>query len=260
MTIVGVIPSRWGSTRFPGKSLHPLLGKPLIQWVIERARRARRLDEVLVATDDERIRAAAIAVGAQVAMTRPEHPSGTDRIAEAVAGRDVDVVVNIQGDEPLIDPELIDRVAELLIEDSACPMATAAVPLDQPEALWNPAVVKVACDAAGRALYFSRAPIPFHRDAPRQPVPQVHLRHLGLYAFRGSFLRRFVSEPPCALETIEKLEQLRALYLGACIRVVIGADSGVAVDTPEDVPAAENALRAAMSAPVVPPNPMNEVA
>lgn len=245
MKVVGVIPARWGSTRLPGKSLQPLLGKPLIQWVVERAMQARRLDAVLVATDDERIRAAVAAgTAASVVMTRSDHPSGTDRIAEAVADQDAGLVVNIQGDEPLIDPELIDRLVDLMLEDPGIHMATAAVPIDRRETLENPAVVKVVCDAAGNALYFSRAPIPFHRDSPRQPVPGSHFRHLGLYAYRGDFLRRFVAETPCALEELEKLEQLRALYLGARIRVVIGRDAGVAVDTPADVPSAEAALRA----------------
>ncbi len=245
MKVVGVIPARWGSTRLPGKSLQPLLGKPLIQWVVERALKARRLDTVLVATDDERIRAAvADGTAAAAVMTRSDHPSGTDRIAEATAGQHAGLVVNIQGDEPLIDPELIDRLVDLMLEDSGIHMATAAVPIDRLDMLENPAVVKVVCDAAGNALYFSRAAIPFIRESPRQPVPGSHFRHLGLYAYRAEFLQRFVAEPPCALEELEKLEQLRALHLGARIRVVIGKDAGVAVDTPEDVPLAEAALLA----------------
>ncbi len=246
MKIIGVIPARWGSTRLPGKSLQPLLGKPLVQWVVERAAQARCLDALIVATDDERIRNVITAcTGAEAVMTRSDHPSGTDRIAEAVSHRNADIIVNIQGDEPLIDPGLIDRIVELMISESDIPMATAAVPITQIVELDNPAVVKVVCDAEGRALYFSRAPIPFIRDTPRQPVPGSHFRHLGLYAYRADFLYRFVAQPPCAIEQIEKLEQLRALNIGARIQVVVGADTGVAVDTPEDIPVAEAALRKA---------------
>ncbi len=246
MKTIGVIPARWGSTRLPGKVLQPLLGKPLVQWVLERAAQARCLDALIVATDDQRVfNLVRGATGAEAVMTRSDHPSGTDRVAEAVAQRNADLIVNIQGDEPLVDPGLIDRLVDLMRADYDIPMATAAVPIDSVEELQNPAAVKVVCDAAGRALYFSRAPIPFFRDTLRQPLPESHLRHLGLYVYRAGFLQHFVAQPPCALEQIEKLEQLRALYLGARIQVVIGADTGVAVDTPEDIPVAEAALRKA---------------
>lgn len=249
MKTIGAIPARWGSTRLPGKILQPLLGKPLIQWVVERAVQARCLDALIVATDDERIVDAMAGVpGVDAVMTSPDHPSGTDRIAEAVSGRDADLIVNIQGDEPLIDPTLIDRLVECMMADRDIPMATAATPIRDAGALANPAVVKVVCDAAGRALYFSRAPIPFARDMPRQPLPDLHFRHLGLYVYRADFLRHFVAQPPCALEKTEKLEQLRALHLGARIQVLVGDDAGVAVDTPDDVPLAEAALRHARRA------------
>jgi 3-deoxy-manno-octulosonate cytidylyltransferase (CMP-KDO synthetase) len=244
---IGVIPSRWGSTRFPGKSLALIGGKPLLVRVVERARLARRLDGICVATDDERIAAAARACGAAVAMTRPDHPSGTDRIAEAIQGREADVVVNIQGDEPLIDPGLIDRVAAVLAGAGGWDMATAAAPIRTAEELHNPDVVKVVRAQDGGALYFSRSVIPHVRGAAANggPVAGVHLRHVGLYGYRREFLERLVREPPCALEELEKLEQLRALALGARIVVLDGAAPGIGVDSPADVPRAESLLRAA---------------
>ena len=244
---IGVIPSRWGSTRFPGKSLALIGGKPLLAWVVARARLATRLDDVLVATDDERIAAAARSFGAAVAMTRADHPSGTDRIAEAIRQIPADVVVNVQGDEPLIDPALIDRVAGALLDADGWDMATAAAPIQTAAELHNPDVVKVvrACD--GRALYFSRSVIPFVRGAPAEfsPVAGQHLRHIGIYGYRRACLERLVQEPPCALENLEKLEQLRALALGARMIVLDGEATGIGVDSPADVPKAEALLRAA---------------
>ena len=244
---VGVIPSRWGSTRFPGKSLASIGGKPLLVWVVERARQARRLDGIWVATDDERIAEVARACGVNVAMTRPEHPSGTDRIAEAVQGIAADVVVNIQGDEPLIDPALIDRVAGSLEDEAGWDMATAAAPIRSGEELHNPDVVKVVRALDGRALYFSRSVIPFLRGAEPgfAPVAGLHLRHIGIYGYRRIFLERLVKEPPSALENAEKLEQLRALALGARMVVLDGEAPGIGVDSPADVPRAEALLRQA---------------
>lgn len=245
--IVGVVPARWGSTRFPGKSLALIGGKPLLAWVVERARQARRLDAVLVATDDERIAAAARACGVAAVMTRADHPSGTDRIAEAIRGVPADVVVNVQGDEPLIDPALIDRIGGALAESEAWDMATAAAPIRSTEELHHPDVVKVVRAADGRALYFSRAPIPFVRGAGEgfAPVAGRHFRHVGLYGYRRSFLERLVQAPPCALEELEKLEQLRALAMGARL-VVLDCDApGIGVDSPADVPKAEALLRRA---------------
>lgn len=245
--VVGVIPSRWGSTRFPGKSLASIGGKPLLVWVVERARQARRLDGIWVATDDERIAEVARACGVNVAMTRPEHPSGTDRIAEAVQGIAADVVVNIQGDEPLIDPALIDRVAGSLEDEAGWDMATAAAPIRSAEELHNPDVVKVVRALDGRALYFSRSVIPFLRGAEPgfAPVAGLHLRHIGIYGYRRIFLERLVKEPPSALENAEKLEQLRALALGARMVVLDGEAPGIGVDSPADVPRAEALLRQA---------------
>ncbi|MCX7007755.1 MAG: 3-deoxy-manno-octulosonate cytidylyltransferase [Kiritimatiellaeota bacterium] len=241
--IIGVIPSRWGSTRFPGKSLHPILGKPLLQWVVERARQAKALDRLLVATDDERIRAAALKFGAEVAMTSPDHPSGTDRIAEAVRGLTADVVINIQGDEPLIDPALIDELGRTLASDQRWDMATACAPIRTEHELTAPSVVKVVRAADGAALYFSRATIPFVRDGGAPAG--LHWRHIGIYAYRRTFLERLVKEPPCVLEQTEKLEQLRALWLGCRMKVLETNDVGLGVDTPEDVSRAEQALRKA---------------
>ena len=247
LRVVGVIPARWGSTRFPGKSLASVGGKPLLAWVVARTQQARRLDEVLVATDDERIAVAARSFGARVAMTRADHPSGTDRIAEAIQNLPADVVVNIQGDEPLIDPMLIDRVAATLVENNAWDMATAAAPIRSAEELHNPDVVKVVRDREGRALYFSRSVIPHVRGAPagHGPVAGEHFRHIGLYGYQRAFLERLVREPPCALENLEKLEQLRALSLGCRLAVLDGETFGIGVDSPADVPRAEALLRQA---------------
>jgi 3-deoxy-manno-octulosonate cytidylyltransferase (CMP-KDO synthetase) len=244
MRVVGVIPSRWGSTRFPGKSLHPICGKPLVVWVVEAARRARGLDEVIVATDDDRIVQAVRGTGARVVLTRPDHPSGTDRVAEAACPEDGDIVVNIQGDEPLIEPELIDGLAERLKTDARWAMATAVCPITTRRDLDSRTVVKVVVDRDGGALYFSRLPIPCRRDGEPDLTTGLYLRHLGIYAYRGEFLKRLVREPPCELEKTESLEQLRAMYIGGRIAVVQTRHLGVGVDTPEDVGYVEAAMRA----------------
>jgi 3-deoxy-manno-octulosonate cytidylyltransferase (CMP-KDO synthetase) len=242
MRVIGVIPSRWGSTRFPGKSLHPLCGKPLVQWVVEAVKKARSLDEVVVATDDVRI-ADAVRGFVQVAMTRADHPSGTDRVAEAAQPEDDDIVINIQGDEPLIDPGLIDALVARMRNDPGWAMATAACPIRTARDLEARTVVKVVLAQDGGALYFSRLPIPCRRDGEADLASGLYLRHLGIYAYRGAFLKRLVSEPPCALEKTECLEQLRALYIGGRIAVIQAEDQGVGVDTPEDAAAVEQILR-----------------
>ena len=242
--IVGILPARWDSSRFPGKPLHPLLGKPLLHHTWERCRDCKLLDELLVATDDERIRAAAESFGARVVMTSPDHPTGTDRIAEAVAAEpDATHIVNIQGDEPLIEPALIDELAETIASDPLLDMATAANPLDPDDpSLGDPNVVKVVVSLDSRALYFSRSAIPFFRN----PVPELPvLRHKGIYAYRRDFLEHFVSWPPSPLEQAESLEQLRALENGASIHVVETEDTSIGLDAPDQIPAIEALLSSA---------------
>ena len=239
-----VIPARYDSSRLPGKVLLPLAGKPMLQWVHERAR-GSKANEVIVATDDERIASAAQRFAAQVAMTARRHVSGTDRIAEVALTRgwaDEDIVVNVQGDEPLIPPAVIDQVAQLLAEHAGAQLATLAAKIDQPAELNDPNIVKVACDATGRALYFSRAPIPWNRDAPGTLTPAA-LRHIGIYAYRVGALRRLAQLPPGRLEQIEKLEQLRALENGMEIRVALAVERPLAdVNTAADLERAERAL------------------
>lgn len=235
MKTYGIIPSRFGSSRFPGKPLAMLAGKPLVAWVVEAVKRAKSLDEVLVATDDERIVKAVEAYGGRAVMTHSDLPSGTDRIACAAGDfADDDILVNIQGDEPLIDPRLIDELAMKLKLDSKWSMATAVTPIRKVSDFAAKTVVKVVLDREGGALYFSRSPIPCDRDHEPDLSSGLYVRHLGIYAYRGAFLRKYVAEPPCALEKTEKLEQLRALWMGAKIAVVRTEDEGVGVDTPED--------------------------
>ena len=241
--ILGVLPARWGSTRFPGKPLHLIAGKPLIQHVWERCQQCSRLDEIIVATDDARIRDAVTAFGGKAVMTSPDHPTGTDRIAEAVRAVPAAThIVNIQGDEPLIDPALIDELAATMAADPLLDMATAANPLDPGDlAVHDPNVVKVVTALDGRALYFSRSPLPFFRNAVNGlPV----LRHKGIYAYSRGFLERFVTWPPSPLEQAESLEQLRALENGASIKVLITDDTSPGVDTPEQALEIERILAA----------------
>ena len=258
MKTYGIIPSRFGSSRFPGKPLAMLAGKPLVAWVEEAVKRAKGLDEVLVATDDERIVRAVEQYGGKAVMTPSELPSGTDRIACAARNylggdfADDDILVNIQGDEPLIDPKLIEGLAQKLKDDARWSMATAVTPIRQLADFQAKTVVKVVLDRDDGALYFSRAQIPCDRDnspdfatsQPCDPATSLYVRHLGIYAYRGEFLKRYIAEPPCALEKTEKLEQLRALWMGAKIAVVRTEDEGVGVDTPEDAARVEKILLA----------------
>lgn len=241
--ILGVLPARWGSTRFPGKPLHLIAGKPLIQHVWERCQECSNLDQVIVATDDERIKDTVLAFGGHVAMTSAEHPTGTDRIAEAAAAvPQATHIVNIQGDEPLIDPALIDELAAAMAADPSLDMATAANPLDPSDpAVQDPNVVKVVTSLNGRALYFSRSPLPFFRN-PVAGLPV--LRHKGIYAYKRSFLEQFITWPPSPLELAESLEQLRALENGASIQVLLTADTSPGVDTPEQALEIERLLAA----------------
>ncbi len=242
MKIIGVIPARWASTRFPGKVLQILRGKPVVQHVWERAGQSRRLDEVIIACDDERVRAAAEGFGAQAVMTSPDHASGTDRIAEAIAGRDADIIINVQGDEPLIDPAVIDQLADALLDDPAVPMATVIKRLEDPALVKDPNVVKAVIDNNGFALYFSRAPIPFARD--KDSSPPVY-KHLGIYGYRRDFLLSYSSLPASMLERAEKLEQLRVLEAGLKIKTVITEYDSIGVDTPDDLKRIEAQLNKA---------------
>jgi 3-deoxy-manno-octulosonate cytidylyltransferase (CMP-KDO synthetase) len=231
-----VIPARYASTRLPGKPLLRETGKYLIQHVYERACAARGVAAVVVATDDTRIAAAVQRFGGRCVMTRPDHPSGTDRVAEVARGLDADLVVNLQGDEPLIDPASLELLTDLMVHDEDSVMATLAVPIRTAEQWRNPNCVKVVCDGDGRALYFSRSPIPYVREGSPDfaATPPQFLQHLGLYAYRRGFLLRLAGLPPAPLEQLEKLEQLRVLAMGFGIRVGIVEDAGIGVDTYED--------------------------
>lgn len=246
MKILGIIPSRYGSSRFPGKPLAPICGKPLVAWVVAAAKKAASLDDVVVATDDARIAAAVEAHGGRAVMTPSELPSGTDRIACAAGDfADDDILVNIQGDEPLIAPVLIDAlVARLREPGGRWDMATAVTPIRNERDLTARTVVKVVLDRDDGALYFSRATIPANRDAAEDWTTGLYVRHLGVYAYRGGFLKRYVAEKPCELEKTEKLEQLRALWMGARIACVRTDDTGVGVDTPEDAVRIEGLMKA----------------
>jgi 3-deoxy-manno-octulosonate cytidylyltransferase (CMP-KDO synthetase) len=235
-----IIPARYASTRLPGKPLLDIGGQPMIVRVVERARQSGA-ERVVVATDDERIRSAVTGFGAEAVMTRPDHPSGTDRLAETIAllGLDDDaIVVNLQGDEPLMPPRLIREVAELLAARPAAVMATACHAITHREDFLNPNVVKVVTDHEGHALYFSRAPIPWPRDVMlgKSSAPIKAFRHIGLYAYRAGFVARYADWPACPLETTESLEQLRVLWHGEKIAVVEADEAPAAgVDTPEDL-------------------------
>jgi 3-deoxy-manno-octulosonate cytidylyltransferase (CMP-KDO synthetase) len=243
MRIVGIIPARYASTRFPGKPLHPIAGKPLLQHVVERCRLATSLAEVIVATDDERIASVARKFS-RVELTCADHPSGTDRIAEVVARLDCDAAVNIQGDEPLIDPAVIDAVAAALAHSE---MSTAATPITDLAEYDNPNVVKVVTRADGQALYFSRRTIPCLRDLAARPAAEQlaafpFLKHLGIYGYRRETLLRLVKFPVSPLEQAEKLEQLRALENGIGIAVVRVEYDSIGVDVPADVARVEALL------------------
>jgi 3-deoxy-manno-octulosonate cytidylyltransferase (CMP-KDO synthetase) len=235
---VGIIPARWGSTRFPGKPLHPIAGKALLQRVWERCDKARNLDSVIIATDDMRIAEAAFNWGAEVALTSTNHCSGTDRVAEVVRKtKEFAFIVNIQGDEPLIEARLIDRIVEKLRSDRAIQIVTAAHPFEFSADAQSPHQVKVVVDFAGNALYFSRAPIPFHeKDRP------LSLRHQGIYGFRRNALLQFVKWKPAPLERAESLEQLRALENGVKVHVLITAKGSPGIDTPADAETLEKNL------------------
>lgn len=236
MRFIVVIPARYASTRLPGKPLATAGGKPLVQWVYEAARRSRA-ERVVVATEDERIVKAVQGFGGEALMTSTAHESGTDRIAETAERLGLPaerIVLNVQGDEPQMTPELIDEVAALLDRRPDADMATAACRMTNAAEFADPNVVRVVMNAQGDALYFSRANIPFPRDGGG--VPALALRHFGIYAYRAEFLKSWTGWPPCELELTERLEQLRALHRGACIAVAVtGARPGIAIDTPDDL-------------------------
>lgn len=242
MSVIGVIPARYASTRFPGKPLVSIAGKEMIAWVIQGAKTSQLLQEVWVATDDERIAKVAEREGAKVAMTDPSLPSGTDRIWAATQKIDCEIVINIQGDEPLVSSAWIDSLAEPLIEEPQLEMATLAHPLNDEE-VQSLNSVKVVMDQSNNALYFSRFPIPYSRDNAKQMGYRGALKHIGMYGYRKSFLKTFCAAPQAELEKAESLEQLRALYLGAKIRVVPVQERSFGVDTPEDLIKVEEILK-----------------
>lgn len=231
-----VIPARYASSRLPGKPLLRETGKYLVQHVYERACLSRRANDVIIATDDPRIESAVRSFGGQVAMTRPDHPSGTDRVAEAAERLDADIIVNLQGDEPLINPDSLDYVADLLDRHQQAEMATLAVPLKSLDKYRDPNCVKVVVGDLGQALYFSRSPIPFVRDGEPdfKKVPCQFFQHVGLYAYRRAFLMQLSRLPPSPIEHLEKLEQLRVLALGKRIQVGMVREASIGVDTEED--------------------------
>jgi 3-deoxy-manno-octulosonate cytidylyltransferase (CMP-KDO synthetase) len=251
MTVIGVIPARWGSTRFPGKPLALIAGKPLLQWVIEGVKNSKRLSKICVATDDERILALAKSCGVEAVMTSSDLVTGTDRVWQAVQSlsgdaQSGDVVVNIQGDEPLIDGALLDRLIAPFENDADLEMATLGRTLDL-ESLESRNTAKIVLNHRDEALYFSRFAIPYSRELPNTQCLQNSqfsgsLKHIGIYAYRRSFLARFCAQAPTEVEHFEGLEQLRALYLGARIKVVRVEHDSWGVDTPEDVQKIEKIL------------------
>lgn len=245
MKAIGIIPARYGSTRFPGKPLALINGQPLLKWVIDGAKSSKRLSEIAVATDDERIAALARACGVRALMTESELPTGTDRIYQAalqIEGlSDDDVIVNIQGDEPLIEGALLDRLTEPFYLDTGLAMATLGRALDD-ESLRSMNTAKIVLNKRDEAMYFSRLPIPYTRVEGRAPFEGA-LKHIGIYAYRLKFLREFCNEKPAAVELAESLEQLRALYLGARIKVVRVEHDSWGVDTPDDISKIERLMR-----------------
>lgn len=243
MRIIAVIPARMGSTRFPGKALAPLCGKPIIQHVYEAAMSTALFDEVLVATDSDAIIDAVSSFGGTAVMTSQSHQSGSDRIAEAITDCHADIIVNIQGDEPLIDKGSLEQIVAVF-KDSTVDVASLYTSIDEIEMLFDPNIVKVVLDNADNAIYFSRAPIPYNRDN----IPEVsYYRHIGVYAYRRETLLRFVKLPMGVLEQIEKLEQLRLLEHGIRIRMIATDYQGIGIDTPEDLLLVEAILQGKLS-------------
>jgi 3-deoxy-manno-octulosonate cytidylyltransferase (CMP-KDO synthetase) len=256
--VVAIIPARYASSRFPGKAIVDLDGKPMIQWVYERTSQAAGIGRVLVATDDERILRVVQGFGGAAVMTSPSHPTGTDRLAEVAVGLDAELIVNVQGDEPLIEPAAIEAAIAPFAEDPTLVMSTLRCPVPTIDELFDISITKVVVDAQNFALYFSKAPIPYHRDGwgpihsmvPRLRLaggtsPVVGWRHIGLYVYRRTFLLTFAQLPQTPLERLEQLEQLRALEHGFRIKVVPTPYVSIGVDTPEDVAKVRRLLRGA---------------
>jgi 3-deoxy-manno-octulosonate cytidylyltransferase (CMP-KDO synthetase) len=239
--VVIVIPARYGSTRLPGKPLVSLVGKPMIQRVYERAKLARRASQVIVATDDERIVKAVEGFGGEARMTRADHRTGTERVAEVAAHVAGDIFVNVQGDEPLLDPAAVDTAVDSLLEEPAAAISTVATPIKRPADIMDPNVVKTVLDFDGNALYFSRAPIPWVRDTASKTLVR-HLKHLGLYVFQREALLEYPTLPQGDAERVEQLEQLRWMENGWKIRVAEVPHDAVSVDVPEDVARVEKLL------------------
>ena len=242
MHVVAIIPARYASTRLNGKPLLNIAGKPMIQWVYERAKKAKLTNDVIAATDDKRVFDAVRYFGGTAVMTSPEHRTGTDRIAEAADGLNVDIIVNVQGDEPLIEPEMIDEAIRPLTNDSEIVVATLKTKIKDEKELNNPNVVKVVTDKNDFALYFSRLPVPYYRDEWKDLKHlTVHgsrftvFKHIGLYVYRKDFLLKFAKMKPTPLEEAEKLEQLRVLENGYKIKVVETEHDSIGVDTEEDL-------------------------
>jgi len=240
MNVIAIIPARYGSTRLDGKPLLDIAGKPMVQWVYERAKKAKLIRDVLVATDDKRVMSAVERFGGKAVMTSSSHRSGTDRIAEAAGSLNADVIVNVQGDEPLIEPEMIDEAIKPLLAESSLLISTLKTRIANEEELKDPNVVKVVTDREGFAIYFSRLPIPYVRESSEFGVRSSELKatyykHIGLYVYRKDFLLKFAKMKPTPLEDAEKLEQLRVLENGYKIKVVQTKYNSVGVDTKEDL-------------------------
>jgi len=253
MKALVVIPARFGSTRFPGKVIASLRGKPLVQYPYEAAKSASLASEVIIATDSEEVIEVANGFGAKVVMTSKEHPSGTDRVAEVAIKEDAEIVVNLQADEPLIRAEMIDTVIKLLIDDNKAQIGTLAKEIRDTNEIFNPNVVKVVVDKQNFALYFSRAPIPFYRDSYKyhafsySPDNATAYKHIGIYSYRKETLIRLTELPRPSIEIAEKLEQLRALYNGIAIKVAFTEYDTIGVDTPEDLKMLEEILSKGVS-------------
>ncbi len=241
LKIVGVIPARLGSTRLHEKVLKPIQGRPMVEWVWRRAAQAKKLQDLVVATDDARIVQAVESFGGKAMMTRADHPNGSSRVAEVASRIRADVLINIQGDEPMMHPQGIDQLAAVFEQKKEIRVATLAVRKNSLEDYENPNVVKVICDAEGRALYFSRSPLPYFREKPAGGI--TFLKHLGIYGYRRDFVLEFVNWKPGILENFEKLEQLRILERGIPIQVIETAHDSWSVDTAEDLAVVESKIK-----------------